>query len=338
MSGVMVTILDTDMRYDHVAEWSGLRQGHGPHHARHPDHGCGHRHGGLHGHGVHRPEPQEEAPQPGAPEAASPPATATLLNAANWTYDRDLANLPTGLRFLEANGQPLALEVTADGFYGAAFLTAANQVIVAFEGTHVSALSSDPEFVAAQVLADGLIFAGIAPPAFGDALRFTEAALAAAAAQGIPETAVYLTGHSLGGGEAAFVAAQLNLPGETYGAPGLPPGTIPTGATSLLTNYVEYGDPVGNYSAEPDVLNGFVQSPDILRFGPPSYLGSPLAGLALQAAGLLFGPDSTPEENAEGLAALGALARQYHVLTTYAADLGVTLQNPGETLSDFPFA
>ena len=58
----------------------------------------------------------------------------------------------------------------------------------------------------------------------------------------------------------------------------------------------------------------------------------------LQAAGALFGPDSTPDENAAGLAALGALARQYHVLTTYAADLGVTLQNPGETLSDFPFA
>ncbi|TDH62464.1 hypothetical protein E2C06_11375 [Dankookia rubra] len=319
------------MRHDQVAEWSGMREGHGPHHARHP--GCDRGH-----HGPHGPGAGEDTPGPGLPEASPPPDTATLLNAANWTYDRDLANLPAGLRFLEAGGQPLALEVTADGFYGAAFLTAANQLVLAFEGTHISALSSDPEFVAAQVLADGLIFAGIVPPAFGDAVRFAEAALAAAAALGIPDTAVYLTGHSLGGGEAAFVAAQLDLPGETYGAPGLPPGSIPAGASSLLTNYVEYGDPVGNYSAEPDVLNGFVQSPGILRFGPPSYLGNPLEGLALQAAGALFGPDSTAEENAAGLAALGALARQYHVLTTYAADLGVKLQAPGEPLSDFPFA
>ncbi|WP_431271683.1 hypothetical protein [Dankookia sp. P2] len=167
--------------------------------------------------------------------------------------------------------------------------------------------------------------------------NLAEAALAAAAALGIPETAVFLTGHSLGG-EALFVAAQLDLAGETYGAPGIPAATIPAGAVSQLTNYVERGDPVGNYSAVPDVLNGFVQSPDILRFGPPSYLGGEAAGLALQAAGLLFGPGTTPDENAAGTVAIGGLASQYHVLTTYAADLDVTLQNPGEPDSGFAFA
>jgi hypothetical protein len=346
MASAMVTILHSDIQHDHVTEWWGMQDGKGPHRACPSScedgrgQGLG---GGFNLHGRHDDIPDGDASNLEAtagpqPEASAPPDTSTLLNTANWTYYRDLANLPTGLRFLEVDGQPLAQEVTADGFYGAAFLTAANQVIVAFEGTHISALEDDPEFVAAQVLADGIIFAGLAPPAYGDGLRFTEAALAAAAAQGIPETAFYITGHSLGGAVAAFVAAQLNLPGETFGAPGILAAAIPTGMASKLTNYVEYGDTVGNYSAEPDVLNGFVQSPDILRFGPPSYIGDPLAALALEAAGQLFGPGTTEEENEEGLVALGALATQYHVLTTYALDLGVTLQNQSETLSGFAFA
>ena len=266
---------------------------------------------------------------PPIPPAELTPTIPEFINAANWAYSRDTGNFPADLRPFEANGQHLALEVTPDGFYGAAFLTPLNQVIVAFEGTHLSAFSTDPVFVAAQVAADGQIYLGEAPAAYADALAFTQSVLAAAAARGIMAEDVFVTGHSLGAAEAMVVAAQLDLAGTTFAAPGIPAASIPAGQASKLLNYVEYGDPLGNYSANPNRLGGFLYSDDILRFGDATYLGDPLAGLALEAAGALFGPGTTPAENATGLGLLASLVAKYHVLTAYAADLGVTLGDPG---------
>ena len=45
---------------------------------------------------------------------------------------------------------------------------------------------------------------------------------------------------------------------------------MPAGATSRLVNYVDYGDPVGNYSAVSNYLGGFLHSDEILRFGGPT--------------------------------------------------------------------
>jgi hypothetical protein len=221
----------------------------------------------------------------------------------------------------------MALEVTQNGFYGAAFLTPSDQVIVAFEGTNLSALQEDPVFVAAQVAADAQIYLGLKPAAYDDALDFTKGVLDAAASRGIEAEEVFLSGHSLGAAQAQYVAAQLGLAGETFAGPGIPAGTIPAGAMSRLVNYVEYGDPLGNYSATPAPAPDYLFNDDILRFGQPTFIGDPLAGIALRAAGDLLGPGSTDEEMLEGALALAALAREYHVLTRYAADLGVLLDS-----------
>jgi hypothetical protein len=257
------------------------------------------------------------------------PTTAQFINAANCTYGRDEADLPADLRAFMVAGEHLTLEITDHGFYGAAFLTPGDQVVIAFEGTHLSALEEQPAFVGAQIAADARIYLGQSPAAYADALIFTQAVIAAAEAQGIGGDDVYLTGHSLGAAEAQYVAAQLDLAGETYGGPGIPADAVPPSAVSRLTNYVERGDPIGNYSADPDVLNGFLFGDDILRFGSPTYLGGLLAGAALEAAGALFGPGTTPAQNAAGLTALAGLADEYHPLATYADDLGVTLDDPG---------
>lgn len=57
--------------------------------------------------------------------------------------------------------------------------------------------------------------------------------------------------------------------------------------------------------------------------------GTTQAVLVLEAAGALFGSGTTPAENATGLGLLAGLVAKYHVLTAYAADLGVTLDDPG---------
>ncbi|MBL6457435.1 ETX/MTX2 family pore-forming toxin [Belnapia sp. T6] len=256
------------------------------------------------------------------------PTPAQFINAANAAYSSTSDKLPADLSPFTADGRHLALEITDDGFYGTAFITPDDQVIVAFEGTNLSALDDEPIFVAAQIAADVEIRLGLVPDAYGDALAFTNTVLAAAASQGIGAEDVFITGHSLGAAEAQYVAAQLGLAGQTYGGPGIAASTIPADATSRLVNYVEYGDPIGNYSANPNLLNGFLFSDDILRFGTPVYIGDPLARVALEDAGALFGPGTTREQNAEGLAAIATLESQYHPLTTHAGDLGVVLADP----------
>src|SRR6478609_7354551 len=110
MKSGMITILHADIQHGHVAEWSWTPHRPDPHQHAHRGREHGHDDGP-------QPHPAAHAPQSPTAEASAPPHTATLLNAANWTYDRDLGNLPEGLRFLQVNGQPLAQEVTADGFY-----------------------------------------------------------------------------------------------------------------------------------------------------------------------------------------------------------------------------
>ena len=155
------------------------------------------------------------------------PTTAEFVYSAGWTYTQ--GSVTPKNPFLVDGKQLTALDVDA-GFFGAAFLTPAGQVIVAFEGTDIDDFSggpSDRAFAAAQILADIQIYLGQEPPAYAQAIAFTQAVVQAAAKQGITRDNVYVTGHSLGGGLAGYVAAQTGLGAETYGAPGVPKDTIP---------------------------------------------------------------------------------------------------------------
>lgn len=256
------------------------------------------------------------------------PTTSDLLNAAYSAY-YDGGNLPSTLRLLEVNGKPLMMRDDASGFFGAAFITDSGQVIIAFEGTDVSSFGSNPEFAAAQVFADLQIYLGQVPDAYADALSFTKKAIVAAKAQGFAAADIFLSGHSLGAAEVQYVAAQLDLAGESYGGPGIPASTIPDGQTSELVNYVEYGDPVGNYNADPNPLGDFLYSDQIVRYGSASYIGDPLDVLQLNIAAEFFGPGTTDAENAAGLAILADAAYDHHLLVHYAADLNVDLISSG---------
>jgi hypothetical protein len=189
-------------------------------------------------------------------------------------------------------------------------------IVIAFEGTDPSSetLRKDPVFLAGQLEADTQIYLGQIPEAFRDALSFTEAVLAT---QGAARENVYVAGHSLGGAEAEYVAAQLDLSGATFGAPGIHASAIPDGSPPDLKNYVVYGDPVGNYSADPpNRLSNILFSDDIHHFGKVEYIGSPVGGLQLDVANALLAPNRTDAEKLAGLDLL-VDAVKYHLIPSY---------------------
>ncbi len=264
------------------------------------------------------------APDPTEPLALGP-TIAEMIYASESAYSRVNTGLPDGLVPFTVFGTPVELEVTAAGFYGRALLNENNDLIIAFEGTAISQIDTKTEFVTAQIVADAMIYLGMVPPAFDIAVDFTGTVMAAAALSGITPDNVFVTGHSLGAGIAMYVGAQLDLAGMTFAAPGIAASAIPDGQPSKLVNYVEYGDPVGNYANNPAVMGPLLYSPDILRYGDAEYLGDPLALLALAGFSDAFGPGHSTAEQATALAGLVGLAATYHPLTTYAGDLGVTL-------------
>jgi hypothetical protein len=253
------------------------------------------------------------------------------LNAANWTYSANNPSNPPGtapappadLRPLMVNGTQLTGRDESTGFFGAAFLTPANQVIIAFEGT--TPYASDVQFAQAQDAADGNIFAGLNPPVYQTALSFTQTALQDAAHQGIGSANVFVTGHSLGAAEAEYVGSQTGLGGATFAGPGIPLGDIGAHDGSNMVDYIQRGDPIANYAIDSNNEGNFQISQTVRHYGETTYIGSPSDNQPLSFLGGSLGisPDGT-------LAAVGVLAvvfDVFHPAPTYAQSLGITLSN-----------
>ncbi|GJD48246.1 hypothetical protein OPKNFCMD_0963 [Methylobacterium crusticola] len=261
-------------------------------------------------------------------------------DVSHWMYGRPDSDLPLpipdNLSLYSYQGITLDSGLLSSGFHGTAFVTndADPRIIIGFEGTDTAGARERPLFLLAQIEADLALYRGLVPQALRDAGTFTAQVLAATDAQHIARDHVTVTGHSLGAGEAAYVAARENLGGTTFAAPGLPPGAVPAAASPEdLTNYVEFGDPVANYSATPVNYEGaFLFEDGIARYGDPTYVGvdseKDLLRGALGAAGAQFEPGTTVAQRAAGLAAFGALAAEYHPLTTYGGDLDLASSVP----------
>ncbi|HEX2525183.1 MAG TPA: hypothetical protein VHL31_02640 [Geminicoccus sp.] len=211
------------------------------------------------------------------------------------------------------------------GFYGAAYIAGTGddrQVLIGFQGTNLPIIRDYPAFAVAQILADLDLYYGRLPATLVDALTFTRSVIDTAEAQGISRDDIFLTGHSLGAAQAEYVAAQAGLDGVTFGTPGISTDFVPEGSVSGLTNYVEYGDPVGNYAytAPVPVETFFLHSDKIQHYGAATYIGNELDAAPIVAAGLAF--ESTDDEvRAAALADMLAAAEEFHPLTDYRRDL-----------------
>lgn len=172
------------------------------------------------------------------------PTVAQFLNASTAAYG--WGTTPGGLVPLTANGFQLTSTNIFSGMSGKAWVTPQGQVIIAYQGTTGGTnLLVNPLITLAQIAADmQVILTGTTPLAFYDALRFARRVQDEAALQGYAADDVFVTGHSLGGWEAQFVAQQTGLAGIGFESPGLNTKVAGNGADSNFVNVAQYGSPV----------------------------------------------------------------------------------------------
>ena len=271
------------------------------------------------------------------------PSTSDYLNASYWAYaqagtpynDRD-TTLPTGFSYFMVGGQPMITYQPDVGLYAAAVVNAAGQIIITYEGTNL--YTGNDTFTAAQIADDVAIAEGVNAASYAPAASFAQSVIAAAETQGYSTSDIFLAGHSLGAAEAEYVATQTGLTGTTFGTPGLPTADLP--ANFAFTDYVERGDPVGNYAYG---WNDFalLQTQNVQHLGDAIALGTYASAALLYSANITYAAAlnaPTRVEEVAGLlttvALLGEAAVKYHALLTYAADLGVTVSGAASNVTD----
>lgn len=190
----------------------------------------------------------------GTAVAATTPTVSELLNASNAEYL--IHAVPAGMQAFTHDGTPVTFVDNANGVVSSVFVTGENQLIIAFQGT-TGGLNFfvDPAAAASQVITDvGIFFndaaGGVTPAAYRTALTFATSVVAMARAQGFSQANIFVTGHSLGGIEAEFVAQQTGLGGVGFETTGL--GTKPAAAATGMNfvNIVTDGDPVANFASD----------------------------------------------------------------------------------------
>lgn len=177
------------------------------------------------------------------PTTAKTPTVAQFLNASAAAYG--LGTTPGGLVPFTVNGFQMASANIISGMAARVWVTPDNQIVISYQGTTGGTnLLFNPFIAVAQILTDlQVIYTQTTPWAFHDALRFAERVQAAAALQGYGTDDIFVTGHSLGGWEAQYVAQQIGLAGIGFESPGMS-STVPgNGADSLFVNVETYGDP-----------------------------------------------------------------------------------------------
>ena len=166
-----------------------------------------------------------------------------------------------------------------------------------------------------------------------DALRFATRVLTVADRMGVAHDEVFVTGHSLGGIQAEYVAQQTGLAGIAFESAGLPRSDTTVGTGRNFVNVVQYGDPVASYASDiageqPFAPGSFGRGPGALpHYGYVAMIGNPDAqqGLAEAAALSSLGPIGLGLTTA--LYGVGLAA--YHVPNVQAYSLGVELTQYG---------
>lgn len=192
------------------------------------------------------------------PTTGKTPTVSQFLNAATAAYT--WGSTPGDLKPFVVDGRQMESTNVLTGMSGKAWVTPDGQIIVAYQGTTGGTnLLHNPLIVVSQVLADAqVIFTDTTPQAFIDALAFEQEVEAAAVEQGYRQEDIFVTGHSLGGWEAAYVAQQTGVGGIGFESPGLNTTVPGNGADSGFVNVLTYGDTAAYFSTDLPGLQPFV--------------------------------------------------------------------------------
>lgn len=247
--------------------------------------------------GLHRtPPPQPEVPTLTytGPTTRPTPTVAQFLNASAAGYV--LGSAPGELVPFTVNGFQLSAVNIFSGMVAKTWVTPQGQVIIAYQGTTGgSHLLFNPLITISQIIADlQVVFTRTTPLTFYQALDFADRVQAAAARQGYASEDVFVTGHSLGGWQAQFVAQQRGLAGIGFEAPGMNTRVPGNGADSMFVNIGTYGssapfmatDLPGLQPFMPRYVPGGGSKP---HFGPIVMIGDPAAMTPLYNASTLWG-------------------------------------------------
>jgi len=223
-----------------------------------------------------------------------------------------------------------------DGLYGVAYYSSqTDQAIIAFDGNIPSTTSSTQLFGPLLGLVRQVSPSQI--PAFVDAETFAEQVAVYASDVNIPLNQIYVTGNSIGGTEAEYLATQLGLQGMTFGGSGLP-GYSGTQLQPPVIDYVDTADPIANLASDTTqstgALNNFAHAGRVIEEQ------SPIGGSVLELFGNELVNASTLLANPQALSLLSLtklskavgqfvvhtdidilLSKQYGSLTNYANDL-----------------
>jgi hypothetical protein len=185
------------------------------------------------------------------------PTVAQFLNASTAAYG--WGTTPGGMVPFTVNGFQLQSTNIFSGMSGKAWVTPQGQVVIAYQGTTGGTnLLVNPLITLTQIAADmQVILTGTTPLAFYDALRFARRVQDEAALQGYAADDVFVTGHSLGGWEAQFVAQRTGLAGIGFESPGLNTKIPGNGADSNFVNIAQYGSPAAFMATDLPALQPF---------------------------------------------------------------------------------
>nr|WP_036343343.1 hypothetical protein [Mycolicibacterium aromaticivorans] len=228
------------------------------------------------------------------PTTALTPTVAQFLNAAAAEYV--LGGVPGGLRPFTVNGVPVTSTNVLSGERAQVWVTPQNQIIIAYQGTTGGTnLLFDPLIAISQIVTDlQVIYTHTTPQGFTDAVTFAQRVQADAALQGYGASDIFVTGHSLGGWEAEYVAQQTGLDGIGFESPGINTVVDGNGADSGFVNIETYGDPAAYFATDLPGLQPFMPSYVPAGGSKPHYgaivmIGDPKAVAPLFNASALYG-------------------------------------------------
>ncbi|WP_350224437.1 hypothetical protein [Mycolicibacterium sp. lyk4-40-TYG-92] len=230
------------------------------------------------------------------PTSGDTPTVEQFLNASANAYV--LGAQPGDLKPFTVNGFQMQTFNPLSGAVGKAWVTPEGQIIVAYQGTTGGTnLLFHPLIALSQIFTDTqIIFTHTTPQAFWDSLAFERKVEAAALAQGYTTDDIFVTGHSLGGWEAQFVAQKTGRGGIGFEGPGLNTSVPGNGINSNFVNVETYGDTAAYFATDLPGLQPFMPAYDPTGGSKPHYgnivmIGDPEAVNPLFNASALWGPN-----------------------------------------------